>query len=54
MLTTFSIQQRIMNACDLLFDVQLINETTLKITLCNTGVALIHKSDYSFISMVTI
>ena len=43
MLTTFSLQQSINNVCDFLFDIQLINETTLKITLCNTGVVLIHK-----------
>ena len=54
MLTTFSLQQSIMNVCVLLLDTQLIKETTLKMTLCNTRVALIHKSDYSFVCMETI
>ena len=43
MLTTFSLQQSINNVYDFLFDIQLINETTLKITLRNSEVVLIHK-----------
>ena len=43
MLTTFSLQQSINNVYDFLFDIQLINETTLKITLCNSEVVLIRK-----------